>query len=290
MNTNIGLLGKFLTKILWTHYTFNPWIGCTKISPGCDFCYAEYMMDTRFGRVRWGHGAPRQRTHKANWNLVRRWHRRAIEADNWTTQEDGRLIQKLRPRVFVASLADVFDTEVEDSWRNDLFALIRECWGLDFLLLTKRPSVARRYAIELDTAGKDWPWNAWMGTSVENQDTAFRLRDLDEIPAPVHFLSCEPLLGPLQLDLSRIDWVIVGGESGPNARPMQKEWAESIKKQCEDQSTLFFFKQWGGRGKDKGGHLWLDGSEKMEVPTNRLATFQEEEIREGKLLPRIPLK
>lgn len=236
--------------ISWTDNTFNPWYGCTKASPGCANCYAQTLMETRFKRVKWGHGKPRVRTGADSWQQPLRWDKEAAAAG-------------IRVKVFCASLADVFDSEVPVAWRNDLFALIGQTPHLDWQLLTKRPENAVEYA-----AGIRWPDNAWIGTSVENQDYAWRAQIITEIPAPVRFLSVEPLLGPVKLKLEGIDWVIVGGESGPRHRPMAREWAVSVRDQCRAANVPFFFKQWGGPTSDAGGHL-LDGVTHHEFPTPR---------------------
>ena len=246
------------SKIEWTDHTFNPWLGCTKVSPACDHCYAERDMDHRFGRVKWGHGQPRQKTSHANWQKPLAWNRKA--------EKEGR-----RYRVFCASLADVFDNEVPDEWRDELFALIAITPHLDWLLLTKRPQVARKYLTSADQArvpkmiGEDWPLpNVWLGVSVENQDMAdTRIPILLDTPAAKRFLSCEPLLGPVDINAylpslridgkqvewpdgaGVVDWIIAGGESGPKARPSHPDWFRSLRDQCASAGVPFLFKQWG---------------------------------------------
>lgn len=236
------------SAIEWTDHTFNPWIGCTKVSDGCKHCYAETLMDKRYGKVKWGPQGARVRTSKANWDKPRRWNEQA--------KKEGR-----RFRVFCASLADVFEEKPDqpeiNEWRNDLFALIDATPNLDWLLLTKRPENIKRLW-PFGWYGRDFTWpNVWMGTSVENQETADeRIPWLLKIPAVVHFLSCEPLLGHIDLELSganygrddlneMVNWVIVGGESGPGARPLHPDWVRSIRDQCLEADTPFFFKQWG---------------------------------------------
>jgi protein gp37 len=236
------------SKIEWTDHTFNPWIGCTKVSPGCDHCYAE-AFDKRFGGTRWGPKAARTRTGEANWRKPHQWNRAA--------KASGR-----RARVFCASLADVFDNHASilPEWRDDLWALIRATPHLDWLLLTKRPGNIYRYLP--DGWGDGWP-NVWLGTTVENQAEADRrIPYLLDVPAKVHFLSCEPLLGMVNfrwaswhpigpnrtnhLDgLRRLDWIICGGESGPGARPMHPDWARTLRDQCAEAGVAFHFKQWG---------------------------------------------
>lgn len=268
------------TAIEWCDMTFNPWIGCTKVSPGCANCYAE-REDGRFKWTPdgWGKGKARNRTSEANWKKVERWNDGCREFQSANTY---------RPRVFVASLSDWLDPEVPIEWLADLLDLIRRCQHLDFLLLTKRPELWRERVDKVyghiynnwshynDQPRGDmlawvsnwlngWrPQNFWVGTSVEDQPRADeRIPALLKIPAVVRFLSCEPLLGAV--DLSRplattsntgnrageygyscpLHWVICGGESGPNARPMHPDWARSLRDQCQAADVPFFFKQWG---------------------------------------------
>lgn len=249
------------SKIEWTDHTFNPWEGCQKVAPECDHCYAE-NRDQRFtGGIHWGPKAPRRRTSAQNWNKPRRWNAQA-EAFHAT---HGR-----RQRVFCASLADVFDNAVDTSWREDLWALIGECDQLDWLLLTKRPqNIAKMLPPDW---GDGWP-HVWLGTSAGTQKTANQnIPHLLAAPAAIRFVSAEPLLGSIDFaavpkgkisknitichgaltgvdGLGRsgphIDWVICGGESGPNARPMHPDWARDLRDQCAAAGVAFFFKQWG---------------------------------------------
>lgn len=236
------------SAIEWTHHTFNPWLGCAKVSPGCANCYAETLMDKRMGRVQWGVDGTRVRTSDAYWRQPLKWNREAWKIG--------------RRRVFCASLADVFEDRPELSpWRTDLFALINATPHLDWLLLTKRPENVIEMVV-WEAPGCKLPDNAWIGVSVENQEQADkRIPLLLTIPARVRFLSMEPLLGPVDLaeqghgwlfvdELANgkrtgIHWVIVGGESGPHARPMHPDWARAIRDQCQAAGVLFFFKQWG---------------------------------------------
>ncbi len=228
------------TKIEWAHHTFNPWEGCTKVGSGCDHCYAE-RRNSRFHGGNWGPGAPRRRTSPANWAKPRRWNSQAAERGK-------------RYRVFCASLADVFDNEVDPAWRTDLFQLIRETPHLDWLLLTKR--IGNVAGMLPDDWGKGWP-NVWLGATVVNQAEANRdIPKLLGTPASLRWLSMEPLLGSVSLPWLRyglldqdayniIDWVVAGGESGPSARPMHPDWARSLRDQCAAAGTPFLFKQWG---------------------------------------------
>ncbi|WP_343734600.1 phage Gp37/Gp68 family protein [Acidovorax sp.] len=247
------------TKIEWCDATFNPWIGCTKVSPGCDHCYAECSTPARTLQVNWGPGAPRRRTNAANWALPKRWN---AQADAFMAQH-GR-----RQRVFCASLADVFDNAVDPQWRADLFELIAATPNLDWLLLTKRiGNVGNMLPVPFDF-DRHFP-NVWIGATIVNQAEADRdIPKLLAVPARVRFLSMEPLLGLVNLhpwlcahgDMAKpeqhmgawctprtdsLNWVIVGGESGPGARPMHPDWARSLRDQCEAAGVPFLFKQWG---------------------------------------------
>jgi len=237
------------TKIEWADHTFNPWMGCTRVSPGCDNCYAADMMETRYGRVKWGAGEARLRTAPANWAKPRKWNRDTPGAF-----------------VFCSSLADVFDNEVDPAWRADLFSLIDATPNLVWLLLTKRIGNVGRM---MDGIGRDrLPSNVGLGATMVNQAEYDRDRlklAVAGVGAAFTFGSFEPLLGPIILDSNAPDWIIVGGESGPNARPMNLDWARSLKRQSTDLSRVFNFKQVGGRGRDKGGHL-LDGREHFDRP------------------------
>lgn len=281
------------TKIEWADHTFNPWVGCAKVSPGCAHCYAETLMDHRLGKARWGKGQPRVRTSEANWKQPVKW--------NKETERTG-----TRPRVFCASLSDWLDDEVPAEWLYDLLALIHKTPNLIWLLLTKRPenferrlkAAAAQCTIDpLDItdrihswldARREWsriPENVWIGASVEDQARADeRIPRLLEIPARVRFLSCEPLLGPVDLIGSKwtvstdepnpkIGWVIAGGESGFGARIMRPEWARSLRDQCVAAGVPFHFKQWGEHdcrtirmGKGLAGRE-LDGRTWDQLPT-----------------------
>lgn len=227
------------SKIEWTHHTFNPWWGCTKVSPGCKYCYAETWAN-RVGQKVWGPSARRRDLSDAYWQQPIAWNKEALRSGT-------------RKRVFCASMADVFENRRElDSKRERLWTLIQDTPALDWLLLTKRPHNVR----VLTPYGDCWPKNVWLGATAENQKWLDkRMHDLSTSSAKVLFLSCEPLLGPL--DFSQwvkkaksgegrmIDWVIAGGESGHHARPPNPEWFTSIRDQCVDASVHFHFKQWG---------------------------------------------
>jgi len=274
------------SKIEWTHHTFNPWVGCTKVSDGCANCYAESWAK-RSGLVSWGKGQERRRTSATKWREPVKWDREAEECVARSSDYE-------RPRVFCASLADWLDDEAPLEWLADLVELIRTTPNLDWLLLTKRPenfqermsSLAQfrevgspQFLWELSWLNGHPPGNVWIGTTTENQPMAEqRIPFLLRIPATVRFLSCEPLLGALDLayacfngadsfgTMPGIDWVIAGGESGAQARPMEPEWARGIRDQCRLAEVPFFFKQWGGRAKKAAGRI-LDGVTHAEFPT-----------------------
>ena len=227
------------SHIAWTDNTFNPWWGCEKISPGCKFCYAD-TMSRRFGHQVWGRDAPRRFLSDMNWRTPMTWHREALRSG-------------VRRRVFCASMADVFEDRRDlDPWRERLWALMEQTPALDWQLLTKRPENISRMVPERWMAR--WPDHVWLGTTTENQEWANRrIPELLQIPAEVRFLSAEPLVGPIpNLPLGGIQWVIVAGESGPGARPMELEWARDIRDQCARAGVAFFLKQLGGHPRKRG--------------------------------------
>lgn len=258
--------------IEWTDHTFNPWVGCTKVGPGCDGCYAEAWAKRAGAAAGVTWGGERRRTSAKNWQLPLKWNAQAAR--------EGR-----RFRVFCASLADVFDNQVPPAWRAELFALIQQTPHLDWLLLTKRIGNVQAM-IEAPGMQKDGlPPNVWLGATVVNQAEADRdIPKLLAVPARVRFLSIEPMLGPIdltriklhkggidlaadappewrsvrevavvmnalkgpkQLGMAPLSWVICGGESGPAARPMHPDWARSLRNQCAAAGVPFLFKQWG---------------------------------------------
>ncbi len=225
------------SKIEWTDHTFNPWIGCQKVSPGCDHCYAE-SLSKRYGWVEWGPHGQRKRTSAANWKKPLQWNKTAKAAGT-------------RPRVFCASLADVFDNQVPEHWRIDLFDLIGDTEHLDWLLLTKRPENIRKM-LPTNWNVEDYQ-NVWIGTTCEDQEHYDRRWPiLQKIPASVRFISYEPAIGPLRLHIGergavQPDWIICGGESGPGYRPMPEEWAADIGGDCALRRVAFFMKQMAGK-------------------------------------------
>ncbi|MCV9914865.1 phage Gp37/Gp68 family protein [Burkholderia pseudomallei] len=226
------------SRIEWTHHTFNPWWGCVKVSAACDHCYAETWAK-RLGEGLWGPQTPRRFFSDAHWKEPLKWDKDAAR-------------DKVRRRVFCASMADVFENRrdlVEERLR--LLDLIAQTPNLDWLLLTKRIHLVRKQLPK----GYEFPKNVWLGTTVEDQATAHkRIKYLLEFSSPsVRFLSCEPLLSAVDLSPylirnekgNRIDWVIAGGESGPHARPMDPAWPAALQRQCARTKVPFHFKQWG---------------------------------------------
>lgn len=246
------------SKIEWTDHTFNPWWGCQKVSEGCKHCYAE-VLDNRYNHEKphWGPGSDRRPMSEAHWKQPIKWNAAAEKA-------------RKPAKVFCASMADVFEGhEKTYGYLERLFRLIQETPWLTWQLLTKRPeNILNLIPREWQS---DFPKNIITGTSVENQAETQRIAHLAKVPGP-HFLSCAPLLGPLLLQGrfdamsynwlndtgigGKIDWVIVGGESGPGARPMHPDWVRSIRDQCESIGVPFLFKQWGEYCPGEKGRLY----------------------------------
>jgi protein gp37 len=230
------------SSIEWTEQTWNPVTGCTKISPGCEFCYAE-----KFAYRLQAMGAD---NYKNGFKLT--LHRHMLEKPlGW----------KKPSIIFVNSMSDLFHKDVPERFIVAVFEIMNQAYWHQFQILTKRPE----RVVELN--GKlRWTSNIWMGTSIENDDYAFRNDLLRKTSAKIKFLSLEPLLGPLpNLNLNKIDWVIVGGESGFKARPMKPEWVLGIQEQCQKVNVAFFFKQWGGKNKKQAGRV-LNGRTWDEMP------------------------
>ncbi|EXJ13599.1 phage Gp37/Gp68 family protein [Imhoffiella purpurea] len=302
------------SKIEWTTHTFNPWLGCTKVSLGCANCYAEAWA-RRSGRVQWGPAVERRRTSAELWRQPLRWNAQA--------QRTGE-----RPRVFCASLADVFDPAAAQEWRADLWRLIDSTPALDWLLLTKRIGAVAGMVPDLWLDG-DWPAHVWLGITVCNQVVANRdIPQLLELPAPVRFLSCEPLLGPLDLrhldadaaesehlfqidaltgrqtdmghpclDVPSLDWVIVGGESGPRARPMHPAWVRDLRDQCSAANVPFLFKQWGEWREPLEGEAYDTSRGRRAKPSAFIMSadgtahcFQNDSIIHGRVMVRVGKK
>jgi protein gp37 len=234
------------TNIEWTEITWNPVTGCSKISPGCKNCYAERMAKRlqAMGQFRYRNGflptlQPQALKEPYHWKRSR--------------------------IVFVNSMSDLFHEEVPLSYIKDVFQVMKNCPQHQFQILTKRSARLKQLAPYLE-----WSPNIWMGVSVENADFLYRINHLRSVPAITHFISIEPFIGPIyKLDLAGIDWVIVGGESGPGARPMKKQWVKTVKNICLKQAVPFFFKQWGGRHRKKAGRLFED-REWNEMPAGKI--------------------
>jgi protein gp37 len=267
------------TKIQWAHHTMNFWVGCTEVSAACDHCYAKAWAK-RAGRPELWQG-DRQRTSKHNWREPFKWNAAARKAGE-------------RRRVFVNSLSDFFDNQADEDWRCDAFNVMAQCLWLDFLLLTKRPQNIAKLAPSMARPHvAPWAPNIWLGTTVEdNEQARRRLSDLLAIPAIVHFVSMEPLLELVELDIrwldprapSAIDWVIVGGESGAaDRRPFDTKWAEAILTRCRRASVPVFVKQLGSHVIHEGVRLhlkdkkggdpaeWPEGLRVREFPKVRIA-------------------
>lgn len=221
-----------LSNIEWTEMTWNPVTGCYKLSQGCKHCYAERMAHRlkAMGTARYANGF----LPTLHWDLVdqpRKWR---------------------APRtVFVNSMSDLFQDDVPVEFIKAVFQTMVDTPQHTYQILTKRSERLKALSRQLP-----WPDNVWMGVSVEDDRVMHRINDLASVPANVRFLSCEPLIGPLEnMPLTGIHWVIVGGESGGGARPMESEWVEQIQRQCEEHEVMFFFKQWGGIQKHRTGRL-----------------------------------
>lgn len=241
------------TTIEWTQVTWNPVTGCDRVAAGCDHCYALTLSKRlkAMGVAKYQNdGDPRTSgpgfavtIHPESLDQPRRWRSPKV--------------------VFVNSMSDLFHAKVPVGFIRDVFDVVRETPQHTYQVLTKRALRLSRVADKLD-----WPNNLWMGVSVESADVTDRIDGLREVPAAVRFLSCEPLLSALPaLDLDGIGWVIVGGESGPRARPMESGWATDIRDQCLDADVAFFFKQWGGKTPKANGRT-LDGRTWDDMPTH----------------------
>lgn len=225
-------MGK--TKIEWADFTWNPWYGCSKVSPACDFCYAEALMDYRYRRVEWG--GDRKRTSVENWKQPLKWDRAAKAA--------GKI-----SRVFCLSLGDIWDNEVDPAWRREAFDVMDQTPNLLYLLLSKRIGNAEKMTDPF-AANRLLPSNCALGATMINQEEWDRdlpklIKATEVLGARFSFASIEPMLGPINVRGQFPSWVIVGGESGPHARPMHPDWARSLRDQCAAADVPYFFKQWG---------------------------------------------
>ena len=235
------------SAIEWTEATWNPLTGCDKISPGCTHCYAE-RMSLRLRAM----GQPNYRN-----GFALTLHERMLDVP---------LRWKQPQRIFVNSMSDLFHQDVPEEFVRRVFAVMRQASWHRFQVLTKRSERLRQLSPKID-----WPANVWMGVSVESSDYRGRVDDLRHTGAHTRFLSVEPLLGPIaNLDLANFQWMIVGGESGAGARPMREEWVIDLRDQCVRAGVPFFFKQWGGVNKKRGGRLLL-GRTRDEMPAEGVA-------------------
>lgn len=230
------------SKIEWATHTWNPWMGCTKVGPPCDHCYAEDMMDKRYGRVRWGAGEARIRTSAANWALPLKWNRAAARAGEPAT-------------VFCLSLGDIWDNEVDPVWRHDAFDVMRQTPNLIYLLLSKRIGNAEKMCDPMHNPML--PSNCALGATMANQEEYNRdsgkLKNAHNALGRLFtFASIEPMLGPITLDSNAPDWIICGGESGRDARYMDPQWARDLRDDARDFGRAFFMKQLGSKCKLPG--------------------------------------
>ena len=241
------------SAIEWTEVTWNPSTGCDRTSPGCDHCYALTLAKRlrAMGQAKYQNdGDPR--TSGPGFKLT--LHPDVVDAPrSWSGSRT----------VFVNSMSDLFHEDVPLGFIRDVFDVMADTPQHQYQVLTKRSKRLRQIADDLP-----WPVNVWMGVSVETQRYAFRVDHLRDVPAATRFVSAEPLLGPLVLDLAGIDWLIVGGESGPGARPLDGDWARWLRNQCVASGVAFFFKQWGGRTPKAGGRD-LDGRRWDEMPATK---------------------
>jgi protein gp37 len=245
------------TKIEWTNEVWNPMTGCTKISSGCDICYAHTVAHRRTRDIYLKQPPVRDTVAGREDPFAPRF---------WEDRLDIPMRWKTPRRIFVNSMSDVFHSHFTVDQIRMVFEVMNACPQHQFQLLTKRPERALRFAHEFV-----WTENIWMGTSIENMDVARRADALRQIPAAVRFISAEPLLGPLDaLDVSGIDWIIGGGESGAGYRPVDVNWARGLRELCERNAVAFFWKQWGGSTSKSGGRD-LDGRTWSEYPV-QLAT------------------
>lgn len=257
------------SSIEWTESTWNPVVGCTKVSTGCTNCYAERMAKRLVAIAQsaqmCGKNPGRAKNYASVINNRGRWNGRVFL--DKAAVDDPRS-WRLPRVVFVNSMSDLFHPDVPTTFIKSVFRVMNECPQHTFQVLTKRPERTAKLSSSVN-----WTPNIWMGTSVENQSVIERVRQLQRVPASVRFLSVEPLLGPIsRLPLKGIGWVIVGGESGPGARPMNPKWVSQIRDRCTNRKVPFFFKQWGGVNKKATGRL-LDGRtwDNMPVVDNPLS-------------------
>ena len=255
------------SSIEWTDATWNPTTGCTKVSAGCDHCYAERLA-TRLLSASYRRRLPvvDSAANRRDPFAVRLWPDRLAIPRSWAWPR----------RVFVNSMSDLFHADIPELFVRKVFEVMLEVDRHEYQVLTKRPARAAKFINDRNSdlfGGRGLPEHIWIGTSIETQDVDYRVRHLMAIKAQVRFLSCEPLIGPLDLSEfmipgtdQSIGWVIVGGESGPGARPVDAQWVRDLRDQCNSAGVPFFFKQWGGRTPKAGGRD-LDGATWDQYPT-----------------------
>lgn len=240
------------TNIPWCDHTFNPWLGCEKVSPACKYCYAELFAERRFKRFGklWGEGSIRHRTSEDNWKKPLAWNRKC--------EKKG-----IQRKVLVGSMCDIMEKRPElELMRKEFWKLVEATPYLDYMLLTKRiENTIKMVPMEWL---KEWPANVWLGATAENQQQADkRIPELIKVPARIRFLSCEPLLSEIKIlpaHIVKLHWIIAGGESGTDARPMHLSWAKALSDQCKHAGRPFFFKQWGE---------WKFGTSKSDIKKHK---------------------
>jgi protein gp37 len=251
------------TGIEWTDATWNPVTGCTRVSAGCDNCYAATLASRLLSEIYLARAPERESDiTRRDPFAIRLWPERLEDPLRWRESR----------QIFVNSMSDLFHRDVPSHFVRQIFEVMQAASWHVYQVLTKRPGRATQFFArnsDLLTNGT-LPSHIWIGTSIENQAAAFRARQLQGVPALVRFLSCEPLIGPVRLDLTGIHWVIVGGESGLVRRPVDPEWVRDIRDQCQSAGVSFFFKQWGGRTPKAGGRD-LDGATWSQMPARSTA-------------------
>lgn len=245
------------SPIEWTSDTWNPTGGCTRVTAGCDNCYAFTLHDRRHA----AYGKHQGVYPKTGKPMPKQYARPFSEVQLFPERLEWPLHQKQSKKIFVDSMSDLFHHAIPDDYIRQVFEVMRQADWHIFQILTKRVGRLRRLGPHLQ-----WPENVWIGTSIENDLVTPRANALREVPAYVRFLSCEPLLGPLpSLNLDGIHWIITGGESGQEARPCDPQWVRDVRDRCIERGIGFFHKQWGGRTPKAGGRL-LDGRTWVEYP------------------------
>ena len=242
------------STIEWTNATWNPMTGCTKVGAGCDNCYAHALAEVRLREVYLKQKpAVNTAVNRKDPFAVRLWPDRLVQPEKW---RDRKLI-------FVNSMSDMFHVDIPNEYLRQVFEVMLRVDRHVYQVLTKRPARALKFWEENQDLfdGNPIPGHIWMGASIENQKVAYREKHIRQVPAKTRFLSCEPLLGPLELELDGIHWLIAGGESGIGYRTCEAEWVQGIRDQCVERRVPFFFKQWGGRtpkakGRDLDGRTW----------------------------------